>query len=35
VSAEYRDGILEIKIAGAAKETGAPERRQIPVKKVS
>jgi HSP20 family molecular chaperone IbpA len=35
VSAEYRDGILEIKIAGAAKEIAAPEKRQIPVKKVS
>lgn len=33
VSAEYVDGILEVKVAGGAKEIQPPERKQIPVQR--
>ena len=33
VSAEYRDGIIEVKVAGGAKRMAAGERRQIPVRR--
>lgn len=35
VSAEYRDGILEVKVAGGAKAVAAPERKQIPIQRAS
>ena len=34
VSAEYKDGILEVKVAGGAKEAVAPEAKRIPIKRV-
>jgi HSP20 family protein len=34
VSAEYRDGILEVRVAGGAKEIARPEAKHIPIKRV-
>ncbi|MCL5735621.1 MAG: Hsp20/alpha crystallin family protein [Actinobacteria bacterium] len=34
IAAQYRDGILEITVAGGAKQIAAPEKHTIPVKKI-